>query len=72
MLNIICFGDSITEGGHVEKQHRWTSILQSMLDEKWPDNYRVINKGIGGNTSAQGLDRFFNLYAGLVAGGVWF
>ncbi|MFT5425337.1 MAG: lysophospholipase L1-like esterase [Gammaproteobacteria bacterium] len=60
MLNIICFGDSITEGGHVEKQHRWTSILQSMLDEKWPDNYRVINKGIGGNTSAQGLDRFFD------------
>ena len=60
MLNIICFGDSITEGGHVEKPQRWTSILQSMLDEKWSDNYRVINKGIGGNTSAQGLDRFFD------------
>ena len=60
MLNIICFGDSITEGGHVENPHRWTSILQSTLDEKWPDCYRVINKGIGGNTSAQGLDRFFD------------
>ena len=60
MLNIICFGDSITEGGHVEKPQRWTSILQSMLEERWADNYRVINKGIGGNTSAQGLDRFFD------------
>jgi len=58
MLNIICFGDSITEGGDVDEPKRWTSILQSRLDEKWPENYRVINKGIGGNTSAQGFDRF--------------
>ena len=58
MLNIICFGDSITEGGDVDEPKRWTSILQSMLDEKWPDSYRVINKGIDGNTSAQGFDRF--------------
>jgi len=58
MLNIICFGDSITEGGDFEKPKRWTSLLQAKLDEKYPEAYRVINKGIGGNTSAQGLDRF--------------
>ena len=58
MLNIICFGDSITEGGDFEKPKRWTSLVQTRLDEKYPEAYRVINKGIGGNTSAQGFDRF--------------
>ena len=58
MLNIICFGDSITEGGDVDKIMRWTSILQARLDENFSEGYRVINKGIGGNTSAQGFDRF--------------
>ena len=58
MLNIICFGDSITEGGDVDKPERWTSILQARLDENFPEGYRVINKGVGGNTSAQGFDRF--------------
>jgi lysophospholipase L1-like esterase len=58
MLNIVCFGDSITEGGDFEKPKRWTSLLQARLDEKYPEAYRVINKGIGGNTSAQGCDRF--------------
>jgi len=58
MLNIICFGDSITEGGDFDKPKRWTSILQARLDENFPGGYRVINKGIDGNTSAQGLDRF--------------
>ena len=60
MLNIICFGDSITEGGEFEKPKRWISILQARLDENYPEGYRVINKGIGGNTSAQGFDRFCN------------
>jgi len=58
MLNIICFGDSIAEGGDFDKPKRWTSLLQARLDEKFPGSYRVINKGIGGNTSAQGFDRF--------------
>lgn len=60
MLNIICFGDSITEGGDVDESKRWTSILQSLLNEKWPEKFQVINKGIGGNTSAQGFDRFYD------------
>ena len=60
MLNIICFGDSITEGGDVDESKRWTSILQSLLNEEWPERYQVINKGIGGNTSAQGFDRFYD------------
>ena len=58
MLNIICFGDSITEGGDFEQAKRWTSLLQARLDETYPEAYRVINKGISGNTSAQGFDRF--------------
>jgi len=32
--------------------------LQSKLDENFSEGYRVFNKGIDGNTSAQGFDRF--------------
>ncbi|RKZ44772.1 MAG: hypothetical protein DRQ58_11130, partial [Gammaproteobacteria bacterium] len=48
----------ITEGGDFEQAKRWTSLLQARLDETYPEAYRVINKGISGNTSAQGFDRF--------------
>lgn len=58
MLNIICFGNSITEGKDVEKSRKWTSIMQTNLDASFPNRYRIINKGISGNTSAQGLDRY--------------
>ncbi len=32
--------------------------MQARLDENFPGDNRVINKGIGGNTSAQGFDRY--------------
>ncbi|MBL1142584.1 MAG: hypothetical protein HND53_11175 [Proteobacteria bacterium] len=58
MINIICFGDSITEGAEFPVNVRWTSLLQKKLDAVKPDIYKVHNRGIGGNTSAQGFDRF--------------
>lgn len=54
---IICFGDSITEATEVPPGQRWTALLQTALDELWPGGFAVINRGIGNNTSAQGLDR---------------
>ena len=57
MINIICFGDSITEGAEFTINDRWTSLLQIKLDTVKPETFSVHNKGIGGNTTAQGFDR---------------
>lgn len=58
MINIICFGDSITEGAEFTVNDRWTSLLQIKLDTVKPETFSVHNKGIGGNSTAQGFDRF--------------
>jgi lysophospholipase L1-like esterase len=59
MLNIICFGDSITEGAEFPVAARGTSLLQNRLDDYKPGYYQVHNKGVDGNTSAQGFDRYW-------------
>jgi lysophospholipase L1-like esterase len=59
MINIICFGDSITEGAEFPVNARWPNLLQNKLDEIKPDSFKVHNRGVGGNTSAQGFDRFW-------------
>ena len=60
MINIICFGDSITEGAEFPVNARWTSLLQKKLDAVKPGVFEVHNRGIGGNTTAQGFDRFWS------------
>lgn len=59
MINVICFGDSITEGAEFPVNARWTSLLQKKLDAAKPDIFQVHNCGVGDNTSAQGFDRFW-------------
>ncbi|HIF51953.1 MAG TPA: SGNH/GDSL hydrolase family protein [Thiotrichaceae bacterium] len=60
MINIICFGDSITEGAEFPVNARWPSLLQKKLDAAKPDVFEVHNRGVGGHTSAQGFDRFWS------------
>jgi lysophospholipase L1-like esterase len=50
-LTIVAFGDSLTFGHGIEEDKKWTTLLARVL------NCTVINSGIGGNTSAQGLAR---------------
>ena len=57
-MNIVCFGDSITHASNFSERDRWPTILQCTLDEWRPDAYKVYNRGIGGETSTEGLDRF--------------
>jgi len=57
-MNIVCFGDSITHADNFAEGDRWPTILQVKLDAWDPGAYRVYNRGIGGHTSTQGLDRF--------------
>ena len=57
-MNIICFGDSITDAGASAEGDRWPTVLQFRLNARDIGAYSVYNRGIGGHTSAQGLDRF--------------
>lgn len=53
---IACFGDSITAGYGAESGKSYPDYLQHMLDEKGY-RYRVVNLGMSGNTTKDGLDR---------------
>lgn len=55
--NIICFGDSITEAAEFANDERWPSLLQACLDTWRPGEFKVHNRGIGGDTTACAFDR---------------
>jgi lysophospholipase L1-like esterase len=55
--NIVCFGDSITEGAEFAPEHKWTTLLQNLLEESFPQQYKVINSGVSGNTTADAIHR---------------
>ena len=52
MKQIICHGDSLTEGADIESAYRWPSLLQNAL------GIEVVNTAIGGDTTAGLLSRF--------------
>lgn len=49
---VVCLGDSITKGVHLPEGQTYPAVLGRLLA-----GAEVINAGIGGNTSAQGLAR---------------
>ncbi|MFY8300948.1 arylesterase [Pseudoalteromonas sp. SS15] len=49
---ILAFGDSLTQGVGVSKQHSYPSVLESLSGVK------VINAGVSGETTNEGLNRF--------------
>jgi acyl-CoA thioesterase-1 len=53
---IDCFGDSITAGYGVEPGHSYPDDLQAALDSRGY-HYHVVNSGISGNTSKDGVAR---------------
>jgi lysophospholipase L1-like esterase len=67
-VNVICLGDSITHGAEFPEPERWTALLETRLNARWPQRFRVHNRGIGGNTSRQGLARFAADVAPLLPG----
>ncbi len=55
---IVCFGDSITYGEDLPSAESYPAVLAAMLREAYPDlDVVVINAGIRGHTSVQGLSR---------------
>jgi acyl-CoA thioesterase-1 len=59
---IACFGDSLTAGHGVEPGHAYPDYLQKLLNEHgYP--YHVVNLGISGNTSKDGVERLKDVLA---------
>ncbi len=56
--NIICFGDSITEGVPFSEGCRWTALVERHLEAIAPGRFRVWNRGQSSATTTHALDRF--------------
>jgi acyl-CoA thioesterase-1 len=54
---ILILGDSLTEGFGVAKDAAFPAVLEKLLNEREPGEFKVINGGIGGSTSASALPR---------------
>jgi acyl-CoA thioesterase I len=59
---IICFGDSLTAGYGTEAGQTYPDYLQSDLDALGY-KYRVVNEGISGNTTKDGVERVNSVIA---------
>jgi acyl-CoA thioesterase-1 len=59
---IVCFGDSLTAGYGAELGKSYPDYLQADLDAKGY-YYRVVNQGISGNTTKDGVERVDNVVA---------
>jgi lysophospholipase L1-like esterase len=60
-ITVLFMGDSITEGQYVDPTMRWTDLISFDLTKKYlqtPINLHFLNKGISGETSRQGLERY--------------
>ena len=53
---IVCFGNSITAGYGVDPADAYPAVLQQLID-KSGKKYEVVNAGLSGDTSADGLSR---------------
>jgi acyl-CoA thioesterase I len=59
---IVCFGDSLTAGYGAELGRSYPDYLQADLDAKGY-HYRVVNEGISGNTTKDGVERVDSIAA---------
>jgi acyl-CoA thioesterase-1 len=59
---IVCFGDSLTAGYGAELGKSYPDYLQAGLDAKGY-HYRVVNEGISGNTTKDGVERVDTIVA---------
>lgn len=53
---LVCFGDSLTAGHGIDPDQAYPARLQQMLDREG-FNYKVVNEGVSGDTTKDGVDR---------------
>ena len=57
-ITIVGFGDSITLASRQVHEHKWLQVLGNLLKQDIPGaDIAVVNSGVGGNTSREGLAR---------------
>jgi acyl-CoA thioesterase-1 len=61
-LTIVCFGDSLTAGHGAAAGHSYPDYLQKLLDSRGYHD-RVLNMGISGDTTKDGVNRLNNVLA---------
>lgn len=55
---IVAFGDSITASAAQANDKKWPKVLETRLQQADPSRrFQVVNAGVGGNTSREGLAR---------------
>lgn len=59
---IVCFGDSLTAGFGIDSSASYPSDLQRLLDAAGY-RYRVVNEGVSGDTTKDGLERIDSVLA---------
>ena len=59
---IVCFGDSLTAGYGTEPGKSYPDFLQADLDARGYQ-YRVVNEGVSGNTTKDGVQRVDSIVA---------
>jgi acyl-CoA thioesterase-1 len=59
---IVCFGDSLTAGYGADPGHAYPDYLQQILDSHGY-HYHVLNKGISGDTTKDGVARLQDVLA---------
>ena len=59
---IVCFGDSLTAGLGIESTANYPADLQRLLDAEGY-RYRVVNEGVSGDTTKDGLERIDSVLA---------
>lgn len=59
---VVCFGDSLTAGYGTDPGQSYPDYLQKDLDAQ-DYNYRVVNEGISGNTTKDGVGRLDSILA---------
>ncbi len=57
-ITLVYMGDSVTVGQHIDPSVRWTSLLDRRLHEQFGHRVASHNKGISGETTRMGLERF--------------
>lgn len=59
---IVSFGDSLTAGHGADPGHSYPDYLQKLLDSRGY-HYRVVNKGVSGDTTKDGVARLKDVLA---------
>ena len=59
-ITVVHMGDSITFGQYLDPSLRWTTLIEDHLNDSFGDDVeiRAFNRGISGETTRMGLERF--------------